>query len=200
MGTVAERRAADFLRALRRSPVIPAVRTDGEALEKALSGAHPGVFVLGGDIFNLTRKIGMEARRPPVFVNVDLIGGVAGDPTGIAFLARHVEGVISTSSKVIELANSVDLITIQHLFAIDAGAIERGLKRIERAKPRCVEILPALSYPSMVSRYPKVLDRPVLAGGLLKNAEEVSLVLDAGAAGVSTSHQDLWGGGHLTRD
>lgn len=180
--------------------MIPAVRTEGEALEKALSGDHPGIFVLGGDVFKLTHRLTTEERRPPVFVNVDVIGGVAGDTTGIGFLSRHVEGIISTRSQVIELANSADLVTIQHLFAIDANAIERGLKRIERAKPRCVEVLPALSYPSMVSRYPEVLDRPVLAGGLLKTPEEVSFVLNAGAIGVSTSHQGLWTGGHLPRD
>ncbi len=86
--------------------MIPAVRTEAEALEKALSGDHPGIFVLGGDVFKLTRRIGPEKRRPPVFVNVDLIGGVAGDATGIGFLSQHVEGIISTNCHVIELANS----------------------------------------------------------------------------------------------
>jgi len=34
--------------------------------------------------------------------------------------------------------------------------------------------------------------RPVLAGGLLKSLEDISSILAAGAAGVSTSHQKLW--------
>ncbi len=175
--------------------MIPSVRTEGEPLEKALSGDHPAIFVLGGNIFKLTRRIGTGKRRPLVFVNVDIIGGVTGDATGIEFLSQHVEGIISTNRHVIELANSADLITIQRLFTIDAGAIERGLKLIKRAKPRCVEILPALAYPPMVSRYPEVL-----AGGLLKSPEEVLFVLRAGAAGVSTSHQELWTAGRLARD
>jgi glycerol-3-phosphate responsive antiterminator len=40
--------------------------------------------------------------------------------------------------------------------------------------------------------YPELLERPVLAGGLLKSREDVSSVLAAGAAGISTSHQGLW--------
>jgi glycerol uptake operon antiterminator len=192
MGKVGEHKIEEFLRQLERNPVIPAVRTAGEPLEKALSGDHPAIIVLGGDIFKLIRRIGTEKRRPPVFVNVDLIGGVAGDTTGIGFLSRHVEGIISTSRRVIELANSTDLITIQRLFALDAMAMERGLKLVKHTNPRCVEILPALAYPRMVSSYPELLAWPVLAGGFVRSPEELSLILDAGAAGVSTSHQGLW--------
>lgn len=199
MGKVAEHRGAGFFEALQLDPVIPAVHAEGEPLEKALSEDHPAIFVLGGDIFKLTHRIEGEKRRPPVFVNVDLIGGIAGDKTGIAFLSRHVEGVISTNRNVIELANSTALITVQRLFGLDAMAIERGLRLVKRAKPQCVEILPALSCPPMVSRYPEVLNRPVLAGGLLKSREEVMSVLNAGALGVSTSALELWGIGRLTR-
>ncbi len=183
-----------LLRKLKSNPVIPAVRTEGESLEKALSGDHPAIFVLGGDIFKLTGKIETKEHRPPVFVNADLIGGVAGDATGIGFLSEHVEGVISTSRRVIELANSTDLITIQRLFAIDAMAMERGVKLIKRTKPKFVEILPALAYPRMASGYSELLDRPVLTGGFVRSPEEVSLILDSGAVGVSSSHQALWKG------
>jgi len=55
-----------------------------------------------------------------------------------------------------------------------------------------VEILPALAYPEVAAAYPEVLERPVLAGGLLKSQEDVSSILAAGAAGISTSHQRLW--------
>jgi glycerol uptake operon antiterminator len=192
MGRLGEHRMEEFLRQLERNPVIPAVRTEGEPLEKALSGDHPALIVLGGDIFKLTRRIGPEKRRPLLFINLDLIGGVAGDATGIRFLSLHVEGIISTSRRVVELANSTDLITIQRLFALDAMAMERGLKLIKRTKPRCVEILPALAYPRIVSSYPELRGWPVLAGGFVRRPEELSFILDAGAAGVSTSHQGLW--------
>jgi len=150
--------------------------------------------VLGGNIFELVEKLEGREGGPPVCVNVDLIGGVAGDAAGIEFLSRHVEGVISTNRHVVEMANAAGMITIQRLFALDLGSIERGLKLVNRAKPRYVEVLPALAYPTMASRHPEVRRWPMLGGGLLKSEEEVSLVLDAGAVGVSTSHRLLWRG------
>ena len=66
------------------------------------------------------------------------------------------------------------------------------MKLIRRAQPHCVEILPALAYPKVATAYPELLERPVLAGGLLKNQEDISSILTAGAAGVSTSYQKLW--------
>lgn len=192
MGKNVEQDVEKLLGRLEQNRVIPAVRTEGEPLEKALAGDHPAIMVLGGDIFRLTEKIDARKSRPPILVNVDLIGGVAGDTTGIGFLSEHVEGIISTNRHVIQLANSADLITIQRLFAIDAMAMERGVRLVKRTKPRFAEILPALAYPRMASNYSELLDRPVLAGGFVRSQEELAFILDAGAAGVSTSHQALW--------
>jgi glycerol uptake operon antiterminator len=100
--------------------------------------------------------------------------------------------VITTHRYVVELAKQAGLFTIHRLFAIDSGAVERGVKLIRRAQPHCVEILPALAYPEVAAAYPELLERPVLAGGLLKSSEDISSILTAGAAGVSTSYQGLW--------
>jgi glycerol uptake operon antiterminator len=186
------RKADAFLRALQANPVVPAVRGPDSALEEALAGEHPAIFVLGGDLFKVLGRIGSESRRPRIYVNVDLVGGIAADASGLRFLSRHVEGIISTHRHVIELAKTSGLITIQRLFAIDSGAVERGLKLIRRAEPQFVEILPALAYCEIADRYSEVLDLPVLAGGLLKSPEDISTILKAGAVGVSTSHQGLW--------
>lgn len=159
---------------LRHNPVIPAVRSGDEAFETALAGDHAAVFVLGGDIFDLIRRIRTTESRPPVCVNVDLAAGVAADASGVRFLTQHVEGAISTHRHIIDLANLEGMITIQRIFAIEAGAIERGMKVVDKANPTVVEILPAL------------------AGGLLQSMEKVTTVLEAGAAGVSTSYQALW--------
>jgi hypothetical protein len=108
--------------------------------------------VLGGDVFKLKGRKG----RPPVVVNMDLVDAVAGDAVGVAFLACHVEGIISTDRHLIELGNSAGRITIQCLFAPDLGTIERGIRVIKRAKPKYVKVLPALAYPLMASRHPEV--------------------------------------------
>lgn len=187
-------KAEAFVRALGRNPVVPAVRGPDSALEAALAGEHAAIFVLGGDIFKVLGRVGAQSRRPQIYVNVDLVGGIAADASGLRFLSRHVEGIISTHRHVIELSKASGLITIQRLFAIDSGAVERGLKLIRRAEPRFVEILPALAYCEIADRYSEVLDLPVLAGGLLKSPQDISKILEAGAVGVSTSHQGLWNG------
>src|SRR5919107_773696 len=195
MGKVANRRAKAFSLALRRNPVVPAVRGPDSALEAALAGDHPAIFVLGGDIFKVLGRIGSQGRRPQIYVNVDLVGGIAADPSGLRFLSGRVEGIISTHRHVIELSKTSGLITIQRLFAIDSGAVDRGLKLIRRAEPQFVEILPALAYCEIAEQYSEILSLPVLAGGLLKSQEDIASILKAGAVGVSTSHQGLWRGG-----
>ena len=174
--------------------MIRAVRGPDSALEAALAGDHPAVFVLGGDIFKVLGRVRAESQRPRIYVNVDLVGGIASDASGLRFLSRHVEGIISTHRHIIELAKGSGLVTIQRLFAIDSGAVERGLKLIRRAEPEFVEILPALAYVEIADRYSEIVDLPVLAGGLLKSREDISKILGAGAVGVSTSHQGLWTG------
>ncbi len=194
MGEVADHKTETFLQALGRNPVIPAVRGPDSALEAALAGDHPAIFVLGGDIFKVLGRIRPERSRPQIYVNVDLVGGIASDASGLRFLSRRVEGVISTHRHVIELAKASGLTTIQRLFAIDSGAVERGLKLIRRAQPRFVEILPASAYCEIAEQYSEVVDVPVLAGGLLKSRGDVTTILEAGAVGVSTSDQRLWKG------
>jgi glycerol uptake operon antiterminator len=194
VGKTIDHEAAGFMGALRENPVVPAVRGPDSALEAALAGNHPAIFVLGGDIFKVLGRIGSQGRRPRVYVNVDLVGGIAADASGLRFLSGRVEGIISTHRHVVELAKTSGLMTIQRLFAIDSGAVERGLKLVRRAEPDFVEILPALAYCEIAERYAAVLDLPVLAGGLLETRNDISTILEAGAIGVSTSHQGLWKG------
>ena len=193
MGKVANREAERFLRALERNPVVSAVRGPDSDLDAALAGDHPAIFVLGGDVFKVLERVSSQ-ERPQIYVNVDLVGGIAADASGLRFLSGRVEGIISTHRHVIELAKTSGLITIQRLFAIDSGAVERGLKLIRRAQPRFVEILPALAYREIAARYSEALDLPVLAGGLLKSREDITAILEAGAVGVSASDQGLWRG------
>lgn len=190
-----DRKTERFFHALRFNPVIPAVRGANDALEDALAGEHAAIFVLGGDIFEILERIEARSPRPFVCVNVDMVGGVAADASGVRFLSRHVDGVISTHRHVVELAKGVGLFTVQRLFAIDSGAVERGLKLIKRANPDSVEILPGLAYPEIAASYLKTLKQPALAGGLIKTQKTITTILEAGAAGVSTSEPAMWKSG-----
>src|SRR5215207_9984428 len=139
-----------FLRVLKVNPVIPAVRGRDGDLERALAGDHAAIFVLGGDVFRMLERVRRRPyRRPFICVNVDMVGGVASDASGIGFLAREVDGVISTHRK-------------------------------------AVEILPGLAFPEIVESYRAALNKPVLAGGLIKDRPTAAAILEAGAVGIST--------------
>ncbi len=182
-----------FMRSLKVNPVIPAVRGLNQDLERALAGDHAAIFVLGGDVFKMLQMVRRRPyRRPFICVNVDMVGGVASDPSGIRFLAREVDGVISTHRHVVELARGNGALAILRLFAIDTSAVERGLKVLRKAEPDAIEILPGLAFPEIATTYRAALDRPVLAGGLIKNRTTAASILRAGAVGVSTSDHRLW--------
>lgn len=182
-----------FLRTLKVNPVIPAVRGPDRDLERALSGDHAAIFVLGGDVFRTLERVRRRPyRRPFICVNVDMVGGVAADPSGIRFLAREVDGIISTHRHVVELAKSNGALTVQRLFAIDSSAVERGLRVLRQADPDAVEVLPGLAFPEIVESYRAALNKPALAGGLIKDRSTAAAILRAGAAGISTSHHLLW--------
>ena len=148
--------------------------------------------MLGGDIFRVLERVKAAGRRPPACINVDLAGGVSADASGLRFLSGPTEGVISPHRHVIELARETDLLTVHRLFAIDSSAVERGGEadparttslRRNPPRPRLPEGDPSL---------PRAPQKTGLAGGLLKSLEDISSILAAGAAGVSTSHQKLW--------
>jgi hypothetical protein len=61
VGKTVNHRAEAFSLALRRNPVVPAVRGPDSALEAALAGDHPAIFVLGGDIFKVLGRIGSQS-------------------------------------------------------------------------------------------------------------------------------------------
>ena len=182
-----------FLRVLKVNPVIPAVRGRDGDLERALAGDHAAIFVLGGDVFRMLERVRRRPyRRPFICVNVDMVGGVASDPSGIRFLAREVDGVISTHRNVVQIARSNGALAIQRLFSIDTSAVERWLKVLRQADPDAVEILPGLAFPEIVESYRAALNKPVLAGGLIKDRPTAAAILEAGAVGVSTSDHRLW--------
>ena len=58
--------AEAFLRALKANPVVPAVRGPDSALGAALAGEHAAIFVLGGDIFGVLKRISSRKRRPRI--------------------------------------------------------------------------------------------------------------------------------------
>ena len=177
---------------LQRNPVIPAVRGADSALRTALAGTHAAVFVLGGDIFRVLERVKAAGRRPPVCINVDLVGGVSADARAGCGSSSADRGC-DLPAPARNRASQGDGPPHRSL------PLRHGLRRRraggEADPARTISLRrnpPALAYPKVAPAYPELLKRPVLAGGLLKSLEAISFILAAGATGVSTSHQKLW--------
>lgn len=183
-----------LLERVRRSPIIAAVR-DLRDLRRALASTVPAVFLLVGDINSLPRCV-LAAREAgkEILVHLDLIDGLGRDRAGVEFLARSVrpDGVITTRSNLIQAAKREGLFTIQRVFMLDSLSYRTAAEAVRSTGPDAVECLPGI-IPRVISEFAREVSVPVVAGGMVKTAEEVRAALAAGAVAVSVSEQRLWG-------
>ena len=129
------------------------------------------------------------------FCHLDLIQGIGKDGPGVKWLATEIglKGILTTRTSLIRAAMSEGLVAILRLFLLDSESLKTGLEVAASSKPDAVEILPALVLPRVAPRLPLDKMSPFIAGGLVQTAEDLEAVLAAGALGVSTSNQELWG-------
>ena len=180
--------------ALNRYPIIPAVRRE-EDLDAALGSPAGALFLLSASLLTLPRVVERcRAAGKAVFVHYDLVEGLAGDRSGVEFLARYArpDGLITTRSSVARYSLEAGLETILRIFALDGAAVATAVQVIRRTEPGAVEVLPA-SLPAWVFAEIRAVHRgPLVAGGLVRTRPDVQRVLAAGATAVSTSNRALW--------
>jgi glycerol-3-phosphate responsive antiterminator len=74
---------------------------------------------------------------------------------------------------------------------LDSMAFANMERQIKNAKPDVIEILPALM-PKIIRKTCAMTSRPVVAGGLVSDKEDVMACLDAGATCISSTNTDVW--------
>ncbi|SEH39495.1 glycerol uptake operon antiterminator [Halobacillus karajensis] len=173
--------------------VLPAVKKIKEF--EALLQSNTDYIILLESRLGLLRKlvrVGQKAGKK-VFVHVDLIQGLKADDYGMEYIGQEVkpDGVISTRAHVIQQAKKYHILSVQRLFLIDSQAIEHNVKIIQKTAPDFVEVLPGI-LPGMIKEIRERIGVPVIAGGLIRNYDEVEQALASGASAVSTSRSDLW--------
>jgi glycerol uptake operon antiterminator len=183
----------EFLARLAESPCCAAITSDAH-LEAAVASSVSTLFILRGDGLELrpvVRRI--HAAGKFVAVHLDLIDGLRPDRTAIAWLARAgVDAVISSHGQLMTAVRRENMIAIHRLLLTRRGLLDSGLAAVTRSGADIVEVLPGVILPDVRSRLPR-LDMPLLAGGFIRTEAEARAALAAGAVGVTTSTESLWG-------
>ncbi len=183
-----------WIGALQRQPIIAAIREEA-ALAAALATPVAVVFLLSSTLTNVEQMVqrALRAERA-VFVHLDLIEGLTKDQHGLRWLAQAARptGIISTRASLMSVARSLGLATVQRMFLLDSQSVRTGLELAHTASPDVVEVLPGI-LPEVITDISARLDRPVIAGGMITSTTQCLAALHAGARGISTSNQHLWG-------
>lgn len=173
--------------------IIPAVRRP-EDLEEACLSPWPIIFLLIGDLMSAEEYIEQaKAAGKQVFLHVDFISGLGGDPIVMKYVAERFKpaGVISTKSHFVKHAKKQGLMAIQRIFTIDTSALEHGIQNIAQSAPDAVEVMPGL-LPKVISRLSASTKLPIIAGGLIQERSEIEAAWRAGASAVSMGAKKLW--------
>jgi len=144
-----------------------------------------------GQLINI-KKMAEEYNKKIIY-HVDLIHGLKNDDYGTEYLCQEYKpfGVISTKSNVIYTAQKKGVMSIQRIFLLDSHAVDKSLQLVEKTKPDFIEVIPG-AIPSMIAVIKERTQTKILAGGLIRNIEEVENALSAGAKGITTSKVDIW--------
>ncbi|MDR3336568.1 MAG: glycerol-3-phosphate responsive antiterminator [Treponema sp.] len=177
---------------LHKTPVIPAVKSS-EGLRECLGGDSGIVFVLFGDILTIPGIVAkIKEAGKLVLVHADLIDGLTSRDVAADFLEEHTgaDGILSIKPNLIKHAKSRGLLTIQRFFVLDSMSLFNIEKQFPLEYADAIEILPGLM-PKIIRKISDISKKPVIAGGLISEREDVRLALEAGAVSVSTTNSSL---------
>lgn len=173
--------------------VLPVMRNLKE-FERLLASDQETIIFLEVRLAQL-KPLVVAAKKADkkVILHADLIQGLKADAYGFEYLIREIkpDGIVSTRSSVIALAKKNKLTTIQRLFLLDSHALEHNLKLIDQVKPDYIELLPGL-IPSIIKEVHERTGIPIIAGGLIRTQEDITLAYEGGAQAISTSQPELW--------
>jgi Glycerol-3-phosphate responsive antiterminator (mRNA-binding) len=183
----------ELLQLLESSPVIAAVKND-RGLQRCLSCESKVVFVLYGSINTISEMVlQLKKAQKSVFVHIDLLDGLSAREAAVEYLIRNtcVDGIISTKPALIRYAKSHSLLTVQRFFVLDSLALENIRKTDQPESADMVEILPGLM-PKIIKKLSREIKKPIIAGGLISDKEDILTALNAGAIAISSTNEDVW--------
>jgi glycerol uptake operon antiterminator len=140
------------------------------------------------DIVAKIKKAGKFAM-----VHVDLIDGLASRDVAVDFIAKNTnaDGIISTRPNIVHKAKTCGLLAVQRFFLLDSIAVSNIEKQPSLKDADAVEILPGLM-PKIIQKLVGSIGKPIIAGGLINDKEDILNALNAGAIAISSTNHDTW--------
>ena len=176
------------------SPIITAVK-DEQGLEKSLKTESPVVFLLFGNICNITGLVDQVKNSGKIaIVHVDLIQGLSSKEVAVDFIHQNTraDGIISTKAPLVRHAMDLGMIGGQRTFLIDSMALETTKKQLLTFQPDFMELMPGVM-PKILKTVRGYTEIPLVAGGLISDKKDILAAFDAGVDAVSTTREELWG-------
>ncbi|MDR1894719.1 MAG: glycerol-3-phosphate responsive antiterminator [Spirochaetales bacterium] len=185
-------RVDEFYALLRETPVISAVRSE-DKLEECLARGSGIVFILFGDILTIPGIVArIKNSGKMALVHLDLIEGLAAKEVALDFLWEETaaDGILSTKANLIRCGKSRGFLTVERFFMLDSQALLNVQRQFPLEHADAVEILPGVMA-KVIRQIVQITKKPVIAGGLIADKEDIHNALAAGAAAVSTSNLNL---------
>lgn len=182
-----------FYNKIQASPIVAAVK-NMEKLDLAIQSPCEIMFLLTGSIFNLKSIVNrVKESDMYIYIHIDLMEGFSKDGVALKYINENIkpDGIITTKSNLVKIAKDLNIFAIQRLFILDSLSLETGIKSIHSTKPDAIEILPGVM-PKIIKNIHQETRIPMIAGGLIKDKEDVIESLRAGAMGISTTREEVW--------
>ncbi len=172
-------------------PIVAAAKSEKE-LAECLKSKSRVIFLLFGDICTIEALVErVKAADKIAIVHLDLIDGLAPKDVSVDFIAEQTaaDGIISTKNSIIRYAHQKGLLTIQRYFLLDSRVLENMEKNSSPAD--FYEVLPGVM-PKIIRQLAKTAGKPIIAGGMIRDKEDVMNALSAGAVAISSTNRDVW--------
>lgn len=178
---------------LAENPIVAAVKDEAQLREAVTSGC-PVIFLLFGDLLHIVEMVEIVKSAGKIaVVHADLINGLASREVAVDFLkaSTRADGVISTKPAIIKRAGELGLVTVQRSFIFDSLSLETMKKQVLSTRADFVEILPA-AMPKILREIVQTVNIPVIAGGLIRDKEDIVGALGAGVLAISSTSRKVW--------
>lgn len=179
--------------AIEFAPIIMAVK-DWEGVEKCIEMESKVVFILFGDICNISKIVKrIKDAGKVAIVHMDLVAGLSNKEVAVDFMKQltDLDGIISTRPSLIKRGKELGLFTILRFFLLDSMALENIKKQEVLVAPDMIEVLPGVM-PKVTKKITDVLKVPIICGGLISDKDDIMNALQAGAVAISSTNENVW--------